>query len=603
MVTACPGSGKTRIVTTRIANLITNHDVPPDRILAVTFTKKAAVEMQERVERIVSADGLNIGTFHSACFKILRNEIAWFDERMQGFSIIEGGRQLRVVKDVIKAALRSENAANPGEILRAISLAKNELQTPDDIDTDEDRVTAMVWRGYEVEKRKLRLYDFDDLLFEVWRMLSENEFIRAAYSGVLSYYLVDEFQDTNKAQFEVLRLLTQDNPNLMVVADDDQAVYSWRGAVPAYTIGFTDYYPDAVVVRMETNYRSDSKIIEHANKLIGHNFNRLPKNPVANSAEAGSVTVWTAMDEREEAAQVCKEITELREQQGITDIAVLYRTNAQSRALEDECVRRGIPYTVVGSLGFYNRREVKDIVAYLRVVEFDDDTAFERIVNVPSRYLGKAFLSELRGFAESAKCSLLKAIGVGAYQFSKPYMTPRSKELASLIWQLKQRRQESTPSEMVQATRDLFRYDAYVTRDDVESDPDNSRIQNLDELVEAAKGYSTLREFLNYAEQMGARACRDDDVKDKVQLLTLHRAKGLEWHSVFIAGVSKGILPHKRAESTEEERRLFFVGLTRAKKQLFVSSLRKYQGKDVEPSPFLAEAGFVLTLEEKRCAF
>ena len=591
-VLSCAGSGKTRVVTRRIANLILNEGVDPATILAVTFTKKAATEMQERMAEWVSvqdAEDVFIGTFHSACYKILRNEVNWFDPHMDGFKIIEGYQQFRLIQDALKVtnALRS-----PSEMLGWIGWNKNSLIDVERARSDsgpDDRISIDTWEMYEAEKRKLRLYDFDDLLLETHRLFDDNEHIRAAYSGVLCYYLVDEFQDTNHTQFEILRLLTSDNSNIMVVADDDQSIYSWRGAIPKYTIEFTKYYKDALVIRMETNYRSDKRIVSQANELIHKNVNRLPKGSVADSSNDGEIVVWDSENELFEARAVGDEIQELRDCQGITDIAVLYRTNAQSRSMEDDLVRRGIPYVIIGSMGFYHRKEIKDILAYLRVIEYDDDEAFKRIMNVPSRYLGKVFLSELEQIAESNGCCLYKALMVG--YFSKPYMKRNGLELASLIRRLKQRNEQYSPSELVRMVRDMTGYDSYISDNSIESDADNSRVANLDELAEAAKQFSTLREFLEYTEKMGAKATSDTDTEGKVQLLSLHRAKGLEWDTVAIIGVSQGILPHRRAENYEEERRLFYVGMTRAKRRLLVSALKSYMGKSVPRSEFVAEAG------------
>ena len=597
-VVSCAGSGKTRVITHRVAYLVSEYDTPPEEILAVTFTKKAATEMQTRLSALVSepvAQALNVRTFHSACFKILRNEIDWYDPTMRGFNIITEYQQLRLMTDTIRNVFgKSTNNIMPGEILRLMGLAKNNLDGVGECDKYD--IPPSLWEAYDAAKRSQRLYDFDDLLVETWKMFDRNEWIRAAYSGVLRYYLVDEFQDTNKAQFEILRLLTQDNPNIMVVGDDDQSIYSWRGAVPEYTIKFKELYPDAEQVYMETNYRSHRTIIDHANALIGHNTNRLWKRCVANSEEEGRIIYIPSVDERSESATICDEIQEITANcDDLSDISILYRTNAQSRGFEDQCVKRGIPYTIVGSIGFYNRKEIKDIIAFLRVVEYDDDESLKRIINTPSRYLGKVFMEELAEIATINKCSLFKAISLGQGGFSRPYMGMRSKEFSYIIWQLRERRQNNSPGQMVRYARDLFQYDLYVTRDEVESDPDNSRVQNLDELEAAAKDFSTLREFLEYVESMCSRAPAnsDEDQTGKVQMLTLHRAKGLEWDVVFVVGASDGLLPHKRAESYEEERRLMYVGMTRARKRLYVSSLELYQGKALGPSGFLYEAEII----------
>lgn len=607
-VLSCAGSGKTRVITHRIAYLIQEHGIDPTTILAVTFTKKAATEMESRLCDLIGVDPLrelNVGTFHSACFRILRNEVDWYDIPMMGFSIMEEWKRVALLRDSISNTTLAGVLPLPAECLRIISRLKNELYTVDDLlaagefpfhlsQPVDVEAFAEAYGLYERHKRDLVKYDFDDLLLEVHRMFQQEEFIRLAYSGILDYFLVDEFQDTNKAQFEIIRQLCESDGNLMVVGDDDQSIYSWRGAVPQYTIQFTDYYPEAVVIRMETNYRSYPEIISTANCLITKNVNRLPKKAKPNRKGAGKVLVFTSPTEGDEAESVCQEIAELRDMNGEQSIAVLYRTNAQSRATEDALVHAGIPYSIVGSLGFYNRKEVKDILAYLRVVEFDDDEALLRVINRPSRYLGKVFVSEIANIAQKNDCSLFKAIELGRGSFSKPYMATRSKQFTKIIWTLREDRRSLTPADMVASVRDFTGYDEYISSTEVEGDPDDSRIQNLDELQNAAVGFSNLREFLTFTESMQARgseASNGDDKENRVELLTLHRAKGLEWDIVFIIGVSEGILPHHRAESLEEERRLFYVGVTRTRNQLYLGALELYMGRPRHPSRFIQDAG------------
>jgi DNA helicase-2/ATP-dependent DNA helicase PcrA len=609
-VLAGAGSGKTRVLTMRIGRLVAECGIPARNILAVTFTRKAAGEMVERLEPIIGAsalEDLNVGTFHSICYRILREE--WKAQGREPYEPASEYWQKKTVRDILAPPSKQNPegmnwALDVGQALAFISWQKNNLRTPDD---QLDRVPAemvekyrALYRKYEARKEQEKKLDFDDMLLWCYQLLKNNPGIRAKWANLFRYILVDEFQDTNLAQYEILKLWAHPLNNVFVVGDDYQAIYGWRAARVDFIINFQKQWR-AKVVCLETNYRSSSNIVEFSNALIKHNRNQVDKTCRAHREAMQDPIMMHGDDEDHEAQQIVEEIQALVKAGDYRygDCAVLYRVNAHSRALEDALIDAGIPYVIHGAAGFYQRKEVRDILAYLRILEDPNDVeAITRVVNVPKRYLGKVFLQKAQEYSHRQGIPLLEALGkcpeAGQYRY---------RGVRDFLWcieQLMRYKEHLPPAQMVMKVRELTQYDAWLAEEEgVDEGADNPRIENLNALAGAASRFATLREFLAYAEQAGSRPTEPEAGIDKVQLMTLHRSKGLEFPVVFLAGMNQGLLPHRRScvyvngelvpESVEEERRLCYVGMTRARERLYLSTTEMYQGKPAEPSMFLAE--------------
>lgn len=603
------GSGKTRVLTYRIGCLI-DDGIPARNILAVTFTRKAAGEMQERLASLIgaAAEDVNMGTFHSTCYRILREE--WRAQGKEPYEPAGDWWQKKIVRDILAPPGKN----NPdgmnweldiGQALSFIGWQKNNLRTPDD---ELDRVPPELagkyrdlYRLYERRKEQERKIDFDDMLLWCWQLLKNNPGVRAKYANQFRYILVDEFQDTNLAQYEILKLWAHPLNNVFVVGDDYQAIYGWRAARVDFIIQFEKNWPGAKVVRLETNYRSSSNIVEFSNVLIKHNRKQVDKTCRAHREAMQDPIMMHGDDEDHEAAQVVEEIQALVKAGDYRygDCAVLYRVNAHSRALEDALISAGIPYVIHGAVGFYQRKEVRDILAYLRILEDPNDSeAIARVLNVPKRYLGKVFLQKAQEYSRKAGVPLLEALGkcpeAGQYRY---------RGVRDFLWCIERLAREKDrlfPAQMVMMVREVTQYDQWLVEEEgAEDGADNQRLENLDSLAGAARRFGSLYDFLFYAEQAGSRPTEPETGADKVQLMTLHRSKGLEFPVVFLAGMNQGLLPHRRScvyldgelvpESVEEERRLCYVGMTRARERLYLSTTDTYQGKPAEPSMFLAE--------------
>ena len=610
-VLAGAGSGKTRVLTQRIGRLVTGEAIPARNILAVTFTRKAAGEMAERLEPIIGAsalEALNVGTFHSICYRILRDE--WRAQGTEPYEPAGDWWQKRTIRDILAPPGKQNPDGMNWQLdvstaLGFIGWQKNNLITPKDelaqVPEDTKEKYRDLYRAYEAHKERERKLDFDDMLLWCYQLLKENRGVRAKYATMFRYILVDEFQDTNLAQYEILKLWAHPINNVFVVGDDYQAIYGWRAARVDFIIRFEQQWPGAKVVRLETNYRSSSNIVEYSNVLIKHNRNQVDKTCRANREAIQDPIMLRGDDEDEEAAQVVEEIQALVNggDRKYGDCSVLYRVNAQSRALEDAFIHAGIPYVIHGAAGFYQRKEVRDIIAYLRILENPNDAeAIGRVLNRPTRYLGKVFLQRAQEFASRLGISLLESLRVcpdaGQYRYRGV------RDFTRCIDKLYRLKGERLPAQMVMEVRKITQYDAWLAEEEGESDgADNPRIENLNALASAAQRFNELHEFLFYAEQVGSRPTDPETGADKVQLMTLHRAKGLEFPVVFLAGMNQGILPHHRSvlyrdgkvvpESVEEERRLCYVGMTRAEERLYLSTTESYQGKPAGPSMFLAE--------------
>jgi len=609
LILAGAGSGKTRVITRRIAHLIGRRGIQPWQILAVTFTNKAADEMRRRVEELLGARGLNValGTFHSTCVKILRK---WHTEvgLRSSFVIYDEGDQLGVIKDCLRGLNLSERVVNPRGVAARISRAKNELLTPGEYATvanefAEERA-AKVYGLYQERLRASHAVDFDDLLMLTVLLFRDRPHVLQYHQNLWRYVMVDEYQDTNHAQYQIVNLLSQRHGNLCVVGDDDQSIYRWRGADLNNILDFERDHPGCKVIKLEQNYRSTQTILDAAGGVVSHNVGRKGKTLWTENPAGELVVFYQARDEQAESDFVVGTIRRLLAEGTCSpdDFAVFYRTNAQSRVLEDALRREVTPYVIVGGLRFYERKEIKDLLAYLRLVANPDDAqSLKRIVNVPPRGIGQTSVEKLEGLAMAERVSLWQACRLAG---ERKLLTPKTqKALAELIALVErtQARAEATPlPELIVELLDTTGYLADLKNEGtIEAE---SRMENLQELVSAA------REFLERSEDQSLQAFLDSvaliadidalaDGKGAVTLMTLHSAKGLEFPVVFMTGLEEGVFPHARSltddDELEEERRLCYVGMTRARERLYLSaalSRRLYNNDAFNlPSRFLDE--------------
>lgn len=580
LVLAGPGSGKTRVLTHRIAWMLAEMVIPPWQILAVTFTNKAAREMRHRLDEMLgdtSAQAMTLGTFHATCARILRRE-ADVAGLSNNYLIFDTDDQLSVMKQVVKDLGLDDKRYRPRSLLNAISSAKNELIPPTDypVQTYYDEIVARAYARYQETLRKNEGLDFDDLLMETAKLFRSDPPTLDKYRNRYRYVLVDEFQDTNMAQYVILHLLAQEHRNLYVVADEDQSIYSWRGADYRNIQRLRKNYPELQEFLLEENYRSTQIILDAAQAVIAQNPDRTPKHLFTQKRGGQKLTLHEAYDEEEEATFVAREVDALvRSGFVYSDIAVMYRTNAQSRAMEEAFVRHNIPYRLIGATRFYARKEIKDVLAFLRLVHTpDDDVSFMRVVNVPARGIGARTLATV-----SAEANRLEA--------------SRYRGMVSLLEQshLSNRAQKALTrfAGMVAAWRDLYEevgvaqlidriladtgYESFV-RDG--SDEGESRWENIQALraVVADAPDITLTDFLTEVSLVADVDELAEEVR-AVTLLTLHSAKGLEYPVVFLTGLEEGMLPHSRSmdslQEIAEERRLLYVGMTRAKERLYLT--------------------------------
>jgi DNA helicase II / ATP-dependent DNA helicase PcrA len=612
LILAGAGSGKTRVITVRIAYLIAEKQVPPPNILAVTFTNKAAQEMRERVNKLVGdrrlAGAPLVSTFHSLCVRMLRRDIEKLEEGYtRSFTIYDQDDSVRVVKSCIKDLGYDDQRLAPRQTQGGISHAKNSGLDADSYAArveshDEKRAAvARVFRLYEERLVNNNALDFDDLLIKAVRLLRKRDDVRAYYNERFRYILVDEYQDTNALQFALINFLTQKQQNICVVGDPDQSIYAWRGADISNILNFEQHYPEARVIKLEQNYRSTQNILDAADAVIKYNTTRKEKRLWTSSPSGAPIRYYQAMDAEGEARFVAAKIEEHRRADPNLRAAVLYRTNAQSRLFEEALRRAGLPYNIVGGFSFYERAEVRDVVAYLKLaLNPHDSVALLRVVNTPPRGLGKQTLDELERRAKDYGVSLWEAIGIITNQpegFS-PRAVSALKNFQSIIEGLVARAQKETASEVVKAAiLDTTYADALKAENTEEAE---GRLENLQELVNAAVDYDAeegagLRDFIDAAALVSdADQYRTDA---PVTLMTMHSAKGLEFPLVFIVGLEDGLFPHARAAADraelEEERRLAYVAITRAERFLYVTHAmrRRVYGEELasEPSQFLNE--------------
>jgi DNA helicase-2/ATP-dependent DNA helicase PcrA len=611
LILAGAGTGKTRAITYRIAHLI-EQGVPGNAILAVTFTNKAAAQMKERVRDLLVRQGKAyddpwIGTFHAFSAWMLRREA----KRLglpRDFKIFDADDQIAAVK----LALEHLNIKDPGEknrgLLERISFAKNHGQTPAQISAEAVKhndpmgITASkVYAEYENVLRKAGALDFDDLLLRAVQVLREFPEARAAWQSRFRYIHVDEYQDTNRVQYDLLRLLVNDSCNLCVVGDEDQSIYKWRGADIGNILRFEEDYPGARVVRLEENYRSTQKILDAAGGVVANNRRRLGKNLKATRSSGSNLAFFEGRDSKAEAEYIADAIRILHGEDPAVHVAVLYRTNAQSRSFEEAMRARGMRYRMLGGFSFYQRAEVKDALAYARLAIFpDDDIALLRVINTPPRGIGKTSTDSISAVAREHDLSLWAALG----KMLEPSSTAGRalaplRDFRALIEGLQQEISSSTPADFLQAILTRSGYlDMLAQRDSAE---DTARADNLRELVnamaEGAERGETLADFLDRAALVSDADNFDEDAQ--ITLMTLHSAKGLEFDHVFLSGMEEGIFPHSRSqndnEELEEERRLCYVGMTRAKQTLTLTRAvyRRIYGSErlsgSMPSRFLQE--------------
>jgi DNA helicase-2/ATP-dependent DNA helicase PcrA len=591
LVIAGAGSGKTRVLTTRIARLIQHHGVDPSRILAVTFTNKAAGEMRDRITRLVNTDlkGMWCGTFHAIGARMLRSHAAAVG-RTPSFTIYDEDDTLGVMKRIMERVGISPKQWTPRSISGLISDAKNALVTPAEYQAVAmdplSRAAGSVYAELEGALRAANAVTFDDLLVLPVQVLRENPDVLDRYSKKFQFILVDEYQDTNRAQFQFIKLLGRGHGNVSVVGDDDQSIYGWRGADIRNILDFEKEFAAAKVVRLEENYRSTPGILEVANVAISANIGRRGKTLRATRPGGEPVTLYDTLDERDEADMVVDEIRSRQslEKRELREFAVLYRTNSQSRAIEDSLRKNTIPYRIVGAVRFYDRKEIRDLMSYLKLIANpNDDEAFRRAVSVPRRKLGDTTVEALSGIARQQKVSMLEAASRrDLLDGMRPAQQAGLMEFASLILELRERAKEASVDELLRELVDRIRYGDYLQADSPETARDRS--ENVGALIDGAAetvvedggevGLTPLDHFLQRAMLIAGVDSLDPNA-DAVTLMTLHNAKGLEFPVVFITGLEDGLFPLSQAfddpDKLEEERRLFYVGITRAERKLYMS--------------------------------
>ena len=587
LILAGAGSGKTRVITYRIAHMIEDLKISPYSILAITFTNKAAKEMRERVNSLIGdrAKDMWISTFHSLCVRILRRDI----ERIgynRSFVIYDTQDQLSLIKECIKECGLREDSFKPSSVLSAISGAKDKLLNPKAFENRyfNDFRLSKISKVYDLYQRKLKsnnALDFDDLIFKTVELLKTDEFVRDFYQRKFQYVMVDEYQDTNHAQYVLINLLSEMHKNLCVVGDDDQSIYGWRGADIANILDFEKDYKDAFVVKLEQNYRSTEVILDGANSVIKRNLGRKNKKLWTQLKEGEKIKLHKAYDEKDEANFIAREIKKRQEEEdrNLRDFALLYRTNAQSRALEEALIKHSISYKIFGSLKFYDRKEIKDIMAYLRLVQNPlDDLALKRIINVPKRGIGAKTLEKLEERALVTGESLFGLLhDLSGFDLSTKVKTTLNK-FVMMINSFMDMKEILPLTEFVQKVIDNTKYVDELKAE--ETDEANGRIENIEEFKSVVMEFmqnseeKTLEEFLSSVSLVSDLDSIDEE-DDFVTLMTLHSAKGLEFPVVFLAGVEEGIFPISRAmldeNQLEEERRLCYVGMTRAKQILYIT--------------------------------
>ena len=588
LILAGAGSGKTKVLTVRIAHLLA-QGVNPYEILAITFTNKAAKEMKSRVEGLVGdiANRIWLSTFHSFCAKFLRFELDNFLGYNSNFTIYDTSDSQAVIKAALKALNLDDKYYPVGAMSGAISDAKNKLLFASDFrkqarDFYQQKV-ADVYEYYERELRKNNALDFDDLLLVAVKLLQSNAAVLDKYSKRFRYVMIDEYQDTNHAQYLLAKLLASHWKNIAVVGDADQSIYAWRGADIQNILDFEKDYPNCTSIKLEQNYRSTKIILDAANAVIENNEGRPKKNLWTDKTEGAKIQHFTAQSEHEEAAFIGDTIVKKHDIHGVPygDMAILYRTNAQSRVLEEALIKRALPYTMVGGTKFYDRKEIKDVLAYLRVLYNPfDDLSLLRIINVPKRSIGATTVAKLQDYARANGTSLFMTLTqLHLVDTIKGKTKEKLEEFGILIFTLVAEMEDKTVLDILEAILDRT---GYLAQLEESTDPqDQARAENIGELLSVAKDFQdtnptgTVEDFLEQVALVNDVDSFEQE-ESKVTLMTLHAAKGLEFPIVFLGGLEEGLFPHSRTlmnpEEIEEERRLAYVGITRAEKELYISN-------------------------------
>ena len=610
LIMAGAGSGKTRVLTHRIAYLLDEKDVSPYNILAITFTNKAAKEMKARVEHLVGEEAQVIwmSTFHSMCVRILRRDADRIGIE-RNFTIIDPTDQKSVIKDVLKSENIDSKRFEPRMFIGAISNLKNELKTPEDAQKEANdfhsQMVATVYKGYQRQLSRNEALDFDDLIMTTINLFERVPETLEYYQNKFQYIHVDEYQDTNKAQYTLVKLLANKFKNLCVVGDSDQSIYGWRGADIQNILSFEEDYPEAKTIFLEQNYRSTKNILNAANEVIKHNSERKPKGLWTANSGGDKIQYYEAMTERDEAEYVVKEI--MKHQRGgkkYSEMAILYRTNAQSRVLEETFMKSNIPYTMVGGQKFYDRKEIKDLLSYLRVIaNSNDDISLQRIINVPKRGIGPSSVEKIQTYALQNNISMFDALAEVDFIGLSKKVTQECISFYEMIQNLIKEQEFLEISEIVDEVLQKSGYKDMLDRE--QSIESRSRLENLDEFMSVPKDYeenTPLEEqsLINFLTDLSLVADIDEaDTQNGVTLMTMHSAKGLEFPIVFIMGMEESLFPHIRAikseddHEMEEERRICYVAITRAEELLYITNAttRMLFGRSQSnmPSRFLKE--------------
>lgn len=610
LIMAGAGSGKTRVLTHRIAYLLDEKDVSPYNILAITFTNKAAKEMKARVEHLVGEEAQVIwmSTFHSMCVRILRRDADRIGIE-RNFAIIDPTDQKSVIKDVLKSENIDSKRFEPRMFIGAISNLKNELKTPEDAQKEANdfhsQMVATVYKGYQRQLSRNEALDFDDLIMTTINLFERVPETLEYYQNKFQYIHVDEYQDTNKAQYTLVKLLANKFKNLCVVGDSDQSIYGWRGADIQNILSFEEDYPEAKTIFLEQNYRSTKNILNAANEVIKHNSERKPKGLWTANSGGDKIQYYEAMTERDEAEYVVKEIMKhQRSGKKYSEMAILYRTNAQSRVLEETFMKSNIPYTMVGGQKFYDRKEIKDLLSYLRVIaNSNDDISLQRIINVPKRGIGPSSVEKIQTYALQNNISMFDALAEVDFIGLSKKVTQECISFYEMIQNLIKEQEFLEISEIVDEVLQKSGYRDMLDRE--QSIESRSRLENLDEFMSVPKDYeenTPLEEqsLINFLTDLSLVADIDEaDTQNGVTLMTMHSAKGLEFPIVFIMGMEESLFPHIRAikseddHEMEEERRICYVAITRAEELLYITNAttRMLFGRSQSnmPSRFLKE--------------